>query len=31
VRHPFQREPDFHATSVNYDLRELIAMAEEPR
>jgi SNF2 family DNA or RNA helicase len=31
VRRPFQREPDFHATSVNYDFRELLAMAEEPR
>lgn len=31
VRRPFQREPDFLATSVNYNLRELIAIAEEPR
>jgi hypothetical protein len=23
VRHPFQKEPDFAVTSVNYDLREL--------
>jgi hypothetical protein len=30
VRHPFQREPDFGATSVNYDLDELQARAEEP-
>jgi superfamily II DNA or RNA helicase len=31
VRQPFQREPDFGVTSVNYDLRELWARAEEPR
>ena len=30
VRRPFQREPDFGATSVNYDLRELLEQAEEP-
>src|SRR5690606_34026712 len=30
VRRPFQREPDFHVTSVNYDLAELIAPAEPP-
>jgi SNF2 family DNA or RNA helicase len=27
VRRPFQREPDFHVTSVNYDMVELIAKA----
>jgi len=31
VRTPFQREPDFGVTSVNYSLAELIARAEEPR
>ncbi len=31
VRHPFQREPDFGVTSVNYDLAELLERAEEPR
>src|SRR5690606_3126334 len=30
VRRPFHREPDFAATSVNYSIRELLAMAEEP-
>jgi hypothetical protein len=30
VRRPFQREPDFGVTSVNYDLRELLARAVEP-
>jgi hypothetical protein len=30
VRQPFQREPDFHVTSVNYSLAELIARAQEP-
>jgi hypothetical protein len=30
VRNPFVREPDFGATSVNYDLRELLARAGEP-
>jgi hypothetical protein len=30
VRQPFQREPDFGATSVNYDLSELLARAGEP-
>src|SRR6266567_8432200 len=24
LRHPFQREPDFGVTSVNYDFRELL-------
>lgn len=31
VRKPFQREPDFGASSVNYDFAELVARAEEPR
>lgn len=30
VRRPFRREPDFGVTSVNYDLGELLAKAEEP-
>jgi hypothetical protein len=30
VRHPFQREPDFGVTSVNYDLAELIDRARPP-
>ena len=30
VRTPFQREPDFAVTSVNYDFAELIAQAEPP-
>lgn len=30
VRRPFQREPDFGAASVNYDLDELLARAEDP-
>jgi hypothetical protein len=30
VRKPFVREPDFGATSVNYDLSELLAQAGEP-
>jgi hypothetical protein len=30
VRRPFRREPDFGVTSVNYDLAELLARAEEP-
>ena len=30
VRHPFQREPDFGVTSVNYDFAELLARAERP-
>jgi hypothetical protein len=30
VRTPFVREPDFGATSVNYDLNELLAQAKEP-
>ena len=31
VRRPFQREPDFGVTSVNYDFDELLARAEPPR
>jgi hypothetical protein len=31
LRHPFQREPDFHVTSVNYNFPELLACAEAPR
>ncbi len=31
VRRPFRREPDFGVTSVNYDLRQLLEYAEEPR
>jgi SNF2 family DNA or RNA helicase len=31
VRQPFQREPDFGVTSVNYDFAELLAKAEVPR
>lgn len=31
VRRPFQREPDFGVTSVNYDFPELIMRAESPR
>jgi hypothetical protein len=30
VRRPFQREPDFGVTSVNYNLAELLARAGEP-
>jgi hypothetical protein len=30
ARRPFKREPDFAATSVNYDLRELLHQAGEP-
>lgn len=30
VRRPFQREPDFGVTSVNYELDELLARAEAP-
>jgi len=29
-RTPFEREPDFKATSVNYDLDKLLAQAKEP-
>lgn len=31
VRRPFRSEPDFNAVSVTYNLRELLAQAEEPR
>jgi superfamily II DNA or RNA helicase len=31
LRRPFQREPDFHVTSVNYSFPELLAQAEAPR
>jgi SNF2 family DNA or RNA helicase len=31
VRRPFQREPDFGATSVNYSLAELLQRSESPR
>ncbi len=30
IRRPFQREPDFGVTSVNYALAELLAKAERP-
>ena len=30
VRQPFQREPDFGVTSVNYDFPELLARAQPP-
>jgi len=30
VRRPFTAEPDFKATSVNYDLAKLLAQAKEP-
>jgi superfamily II DNA or RNA helicase len=30
IRQPFQREPDFGVTSVNYDFGELIARAQKP-
>jgi hypothetical protein len=30
LRRPFQREPDFGVTSVNYDFAELLARAQEP-
>jgi SNF2 family DNA or RNA helicase len=30
LRQPFQREPDFGVTSVNYDLSELLARAANP-
>jgi SNF2 family DNA or RNA helicase len=31
LRRPFQREPDFGVTSVNYDFAELLVRAETPR
>jgi len=30
LRKPFQREPDFYVTSVNYDFAELLKQAREP-
>jgi hypothetical protein len=30
IRRPFQREPDFAVTSVNYDMAELISRGEAP-
>ena len=30
IRSPFQREPDFGVTSVNYDFPELLARATKP-
>jgi len=30
LRCPFQREPDFHVTSVNYDFPELLEKAQPP-
>jgi len=30
MRRPFQREPDFGVTSVNYSLEELTSRAEVP-
>lgn len=30
LRRPFQCEPDFGVTGVNYDLGDLLARAEEP-
>jgi hypothetical protein len=30
LRRPFQREPDFGVTSVNYDFATLLARADEP-
>jgi hypothetical protein len=31
VRRPFQREPDFGVTSVNYDFAELLTRSEQPQ
>lgn len=31
VRRPFQREPDFGVTSVNYDFAEILSRGEPPR
>ena len=31
VRQPFQREPDFGVTSVNYDFAELLRKASPPQ
>lgn len=30
LRHPFQREPDFGVTSINYKLAELLSRSESP-
>lgn len=30
LRQPFQREPDFGVTSVNYDFAELLQRASKP-
>ena len=30
LRRPFRREPDFGATSVNYDFADLLARSEAP-
>ena len=30
VRRPFQREPDFGVTSINYDFTTLLGRAEQP-
>jgi hypothetical protein len=30
LRHPFQREPDFGVTSINYRLPELLSRSESP-
>lgn len=30
LRRPFEREPDFNATSVNYDLKQLLAQQDAP-
>ena len=31
LRRPFTKEPDFGATSVNYNFSDLLARAEAPR
>ena len=31
VRTPFQKEPDFTVTSINYDLSALLKQADDPR
>lgn len=31
VREPFERQPDFGAASVNYEVRKLLKTAEVPR
>jgi hypothetical protein len=31
LRQPFQREPDFGVTSVNYNFAELLGRADQPR